>query len=226
METKTKPLILVVEDDERLNKINSYALKSEGYEVISVSTLEMARSVLSNASPDIILLDVKLPDGNSFDFCREIRPSTTAHIVFLTAVTESAGELEGLVAGGDDYLKKPYGIELLYERIKKGLNQKQIASQRIIRGSLTLDIVSSRAFIGNEDLLLSKNEFTLLHLLIRNEGKTIPTDHIYEKIWNQTVTDNDSSVKNTVYRLRKKLGEDYNYTISYDTEANGYIFIM
>jgi two-component system alkaline phosphatase synthesis response regulator PhoP len=207
-----KPRILIVEDDRRLSLINSRALESEGYEVKAVFTLNEARFMLEETAPDVILLDVKLPDGSGFDLCREIRERTAAHIIFLTSVTETEGELEGLVAGGDDYLRKPYGIALLRERVRKALQKERKAPQFITRGSLTLYIVAAQAFVGGEDLRLTRREFAALLLLAQNEGKMLSAEYIYEKAWGQPMAGDKNAVQMVLSRLRNKI-ESAGYTI-------------
>jgi DNA-binding response OmpR family regulator len=219
----SKTLILIVEDDKRLSHINRHALESEGYEVQAVFTLEKARTLLKSITPDVILLDVKLPDGTGFDLCREIRGETDAYIIFLTSVQESSGEMEGLVVGGDDYLRKPYDIDLLFERVKKGLRHERKASQFIRRGSLTLDIIALRADMNGRDLLLAGKEFSVLLLLIENEGQTMSAEYLYEKVWKQPMNKDSQSVRSVVLRLRKKL-EDSGFTVNYDKSNNSYCF--
>lgn len=119
MNETSKPLVLIVEDDKSLNLINRRALESEGYAVQSAYALAEARETLSRLDPDVILLDIKLPDGSGIDLCREIREKTGAQIIFLTSVTEAGFELEAFRAGGNDYIRKPYGIDLLRERVKQ-----------------------------------------------------------------------------------------------------------
>ena len=223
MNEKAKALILVVEDDRRLSHANCYALESEGYDAIAAYTLAEARAALKCNSPDIILLDVKLPDGSGFDLCREIREATGAYIIFLTSVRESSGELEGLVAGGDDYLKKPYGVELLFERIKKGLRHNRKAQQMIKRGSLTLDIVASQAYMDDNDLVLTQKEFALLLTLIQYEGQNMNAADLYERVWKSPMNDDNQAVKIAISRLRSKI-EDSGFTVSFDKRKNGYSF--
>jgi DNA-binding response OmpR family regulator len=218
-----KALILIVEDDKRLSHANCYALESEGYEVRAAFTLAEARGLLNDISPDVILLDVKLPDGSGFDLCREIRETTGAYIIFLTSVRESSGELEGLVAGGDDYLKKPYGIELLYERIKKGLRHERKTPQLIKRGSLTLDILVSRAYMDGKDLVLTQKEFLLLYTLAQNEGQNMSAEELYDKVWKSPLNDDNQAVKIAISRLRNKI-EGSGFTVSFDKRKNGYSF--
>ena len=208
-----KPLILIVEDDKHLSRINSYVLESEGYKVIQAFTLDEARSALLFNTPNVILLDVKLPDGSGFDFCREIRETTDAHIIFLTSAVGSLDEMEGLIAGGDEYLRKPYRTELLRERVKKVLSKQEKEKESVIkRGNLTLDYFSGKVFINDVDINLSKKEFSLLLLFMQEIGKVQKADFLYDKIWGQPMNDNPQAIKSAISRLRAKL-EESGYTI-------------
>jgi DNA-binding response OmpR family regulator len=181
MKDGIKPLILIVEDNEQLCMINSLALESEGYEVKTAYNLNQARFIFEDVDPDVILLDVKLPDGTGFDFCREIRAKSSAHIIFLTSLKETEDELKGLVSGGDDYLRKPYGIDLLRERLKTALKTERKMPQYITRGPFRLDLIAAQAFADSEDLLLSQKEFAVFLLLAQNERKILDAEYIYEK---------------------------------------------
>jgi DNA-binding response OmpR family regulator len=217
-----KPLVLLVEDDRRLCLINRRALESEGYEVKTAYTLNDARKQLyGDAAPDVILLDVKLPDGSGFDFCREIRERAAARIIFLTSVTESEGEMEGLVSGGDDYLRKPYGIDLLRLRVKKALENGRKA-QTLVRGSLTLDIVAGQGYIDGAGLLLTQREFALLLLLVQNEGKMLDAEYLYQRAWGQQMAGDKNAVRMSVSRLRKKIAPA-GYVIRVE-RGSGYLF--
>ncbi|MDR0905206.1 MAG: response regulator transcription factor [Oscillospiraceae bacterium] len=220
--------VLVVEDNKQLNDINSRALRLEGYEVFSALTLAAARAYLETHTPDAIVLDILLPDGNGVDFCREIRERTAAPILFLTSVKGYEQTLEGLAAGGDDYLNKPFDINILIAKIAAFLRRDNIAERvkqpgkTLTRGSLTLDIMVNVAALNGADMLLSPKEFSLLLLFAQNDGKSMSAEYLYEKVWKAPMNDNDSAVKNMVYRLRKKL-EGSGYTIS-ASRNEGYSF--
>ena len=214
MNDNGKGLIVIVEDDVQLNKINRRALKSEGYDVLSVYTIAEARDIINNNAPDVILLDVKLPDGSGFDLCREIRPKTAAHIIFLTSIGEADGEMEGLDAGGNDYLRKPYKLELLRKRVNNAIKNKKLEAakeqpQTFVTGNLTLDIIAGHAYVEGVDLLLTPTEFALLYLLAQNENKVLSTEDIYEKVWRQSMQGNKGAVQKRLSGLRTKLIDGY-----------------
>lgn len=225
-----KTVILIVEDDKRLSMINSHALESEGYEIKTAFTLREARFKIEDGDPDLILLDVKMPDGNGFDFCREIRGRTAASIIFLTSVTEGEGELEGLVAGGDDYLRKPYSIKLLRTRVKNALQKDRKTPQFITRGPFTLYIVAAQAFVNGKDLSLTQKEFAVFLLLAQNAGKILGAEYIYDKVWLPQKTSfkvkpmirSKNIIEKAVSRIRNKI-EPYGYTIV-TYRGKGYAF--
>jgi DNA-binding response OmpR family regulator len=226
MNNANKGQILIVEDDERLSTINKYLLESEGYSVLTALTLNEARLLMASNNPDLIILDVMLPDGRGIDFCREIRSNTNAHIVFLTAITDAVSEMEGLEAGGDDYLRKPYGMELLCKRVEIGLRLKKKANQEarrlITRGSLTIDPIAERAYIDEKDLLLAHKEIMLLVYLVENEGQAIGVEELYSKVWDKQTAADKNALQVVVSRVRKKI-ESSGYSI-YLKREKGYSF--
>ena len=216
--------ILLVEDNKDLSEINRRALVAEGYSVKTAFTLAQARNILQTVSPEVILLDVALPDGDGMDFCGEIRQSTDAHILFLTSRTEHEDKLKGLGVGGDDYITKPYKLDELLARVNAAMRRREIgnAAKNLVKGALTLNLVASQAFVNGEDILLTPKEFSLLHLLAEHEGQSISSERLYEKVWNAPTGDDVRTVKFQIYNLRRKL-ENSGYTIV-STRGEGYCF--
>ena len=202
-------LILLVEDNKQLNFINRKALTLVGYRVMTALNLAEARKCLAQQPPDAIVLDILLPDGNGVDFCREIRQSIAAPILFLTSVEGIENALEGIHAGGDDYLNKPYSLDMLQARIEAFWRRDEISSRLrsdvLACHPLTLDIVAARAFLSGADMLLTQKEFSLLLLLAQNEGRVLSREFLYEKVWMQPAGDDDKSLKAHLSNLRKKL---------------------
>ena len=212
-----KRKILLVEDNEHLNKINSKALRLAGYTVLTARTLAAAREHLKTTEPDAIILDILMPDGNGVDFCRSIREHTSAPILFLTSVTGTLQALEGIRAGGDDYINKPFHIELLLARVeafwrRDAIRQRMKPAENLVRGPLTLSIVSNSAYVNGEDLLLTVKEFALLLLLVQNEGKVLTKDLIFQKIWEQPLNQDNQALYTVVSRLKRKL-EPYSQVV-------------
>lgn len=201
--------ILLVEDNPELNEINRRALALSSYAVHAVETLAAARAWLEKEEPDVILLDILLPDGNGIDFCEEIRGSTSAHILFLTSRTEHVDRIAGLRSGGDDYIVKPYRLEEMLARVDAAIRRRGMDSagrgQRATVGALSLDTQSGRAYCAGEDLNLSAREFTLLLAFVRAENRSMTKEELYEKAWSQPMAGDDNAIKICLSRLRGKL---------------------
>ena len=215
---ENKGFVLLVEDNEGLNRSNSRALTMRGYNVAAALTLAEARLRLTEAQPDIILLDVELPDGNGIDFCEEIRGKTTAHILFLTAKLEHENMVQGLNNGGDDYITKPFHPEELLARIDASMRRREMDKktvQVIKSGNLMLDIATAHAFLNGENLSLTPTEFSLLILFIQNKGKILDSTYLYEEVRKQPMNGDSNALRQHVSRLKKKLESASNgeYTI-------------
>jgi DNA-binding response OmpR family regulator len=220
-----KGIILLVEDNEDLNRANRRLLALRGYTVHVALTAAEARWRLAKMEPDIILLDVMLPDGDGFDLCDEIRETTSAHILFLTSKTEHVDLVRGLSCGGDDYIMKPFHHEELLARVEAAIRRRRMdktPAQSIQKGALTLDIVANQAFIGSKDLLVTQKEFALLLLLAQNEGKTLDMDFLYEKVWGRPLLGDKNTLQATISKLRKKI-EPAGFDI-YASRGKGYSF--
>ncbi len=221
--------VLLVEDNAKLSESNRRALELQGYSVLTALTLKRAREHLKNNDPDVILLDVNLPDGDGIFFCREIYGSITSHIIFLTAKTEQQDRIKGLQYGGDDYITKPYKLAELLARVGAAMRRRQadakkLPAQIITYGPLSLNIVAGKAYVNGEDLLLTPKEFSLLLILAGNDGKTFSAEELYEDVWKQEMADDTHAIKNAIYRLRKKLdarGDSFHISV---TRGEGYSF--
>jgi DNA-binding response OmpR family regulator len=209
-----------------MQDLNRKTLARRGIKTISAQTLREARQMLSKPF-DLILLDILLPDGNGIDFVPEIRAATAAPILMLTSKREDEDIVQGLLGGGDDYMTKPFRNDELYARIIALLRRTQMAetrSREITKGRLKLDTVAGRAYLSGEDLLLAPKEFAILHLLIKNEGKAMTAQKLYEEVWKQPMVCGDKPIKNVVYRLRKRLEEDNSEYTVVMYRGDGYCF--
>lgn len=206
-----KDTILLVEDDANILRTNRRILEREGFHVLCAESLEKARVQLSSHTPSALVLDIRLPDGSGIDFCEEIRPTTSAPVLFLTALDEKSEIIEGLMAGGNDYITKPYDVDEFLARVKAQMqlahmNRREAEKTSTLkRGPLMLDIVAMRAFLHDEDMLLSAREFSLLFFLLKNHGKTLSAKEIYEGAWSQPMAKNASALWKCISRLKSKL---------------------
>lgn len=206
-----KANILLVEDNTAILEANTRVLGKAGYEVRAVKTLKKAREALMKSPPDAIVLDILLPDGNGLDFISEIREITTAPVLLLTSLTEKDDRLEGLRAGGDDYITKPYDVEELRERVAAFLRRDVMLRQNmeptIILGPLTLNLPARRAYLNSVDMTLRNKEFDLLYLLVKNKGRQISAKSLYETAWALPYANSGNAVWAQISRLKKKLEE-------------------
>lgn len=203
--------ILLVEDEPNILRTNRRILEREGYTVLCATNLSEARTLLQENSPDALVLDILLPDGNGLAFCEEVRPSTSAPMLFLTALDEKSDIIEGLVAGGNDYITKPYDVDEFLARVEAQLrlawmNRQSGEKVKTLKaGPLELDTVSLHAYLHGEDMLLSAREFSLLLFMLQNQGETLSAEALYEGAWNQSIVGNASALWKCISRLKKKL---------------------
>ena len=215
--------ILLVEDDKDIQLINSNMLKRYGsYNVYPADCLDAAREIAANVDLHLVVLDIMLPDGSGLDFLAELKRESEIPVLLLTALSETSDEINCLRAGGDDYLSKPYDIEVLMLRIETLLRRTDQIPKALTKGLLTLDLLSNRALIGEENLELRQKEFDILFFLALNENKTFSAELIYERVWAQKMKGNDNAVKTVMSRLRKKLTGS-GYTIA-TKRGVGYCF--
>ena len=215
-------VILLIEDDIKLLNSNRLILESEGYHVLAAKTLATAREHMRKVTPDIIVLDIILPDGNGLDFLSELRRSSAIPVLLLTALGTDADIIKGLEKGGDDYLPKPVAVDILLTRVKAMLRRAVLVPETLTKGALKLNIISSHAFMGETDMMLAQKEFNLLTLFAQHENQIMTVEYLYDKVWGQPMKDDANAVKVMVSRLRKKLeGSGYTITAEY---GEGYRF--
>jgi DNA-binding response OmpR family regulator len=187
------------------------------------SNISEARERLAEAEPDIIVLDIMLPDGSGLDFLEELRRNTDIPVLLLTALAEPCDTVKGLRAGGDDYLAKPYDNAELLARIESLLRRASRPTRILTKGRLTLNMFSGIALVNSKDLLLSHKEFAILFLLAQNEGKTINPASLYKEVWGLPMTDSGTLIKH-ISRLRKKLEDESSGCEIENMRGEGYCF--
>ena len=206
-----KKIILCVEDNLAVQMMNKPLLESKGYTVKMAVTIAQAKEAVQQAIPDLIILDIRLPDGNGLDFLREFRKTSTIPVIALTNNKEEQDMVEGLNAGCDDYIPKPYSLAVLGARIDAIMRRTQHIPDVITKGNLTLRVNSNQAFVDGKDIVLSTNiEFSLLNLFAKHENQILSTDFIYQEVWGQPMSGSGNAVKVAISELRKKMtGADY-----------------
>lgn len=205
--------ILIVEDEKILNKGVSFFLNKEGYNVISAYTKEEGKLAILQNKIDFLLLDVNLPDGCGLDFCKEISDKMDFPVVFLTANDTEEDMIKGFESGCDDYISKPFSVDILKLKINAILKRKGGETKNIFKyKDLKIDFDSRKVYKKEEEIYLTVTEYKLLELLSKNKGRAMTKEIILDKLWDNNgnyVDENTLSVN--IRRLRKKIEDDSKY---------------
>ena len=217
--------ILVVEDDLALSAGLCFALDESGHLTAAAYTCQKARQLLKTDRFDLVILDVNLPDGNGFDLCRECKSSTPERpVIFLTANDLEQDELNGFDLGADDYITKPFSIQVLKRRVEAVLRRGTAGSDCFDDGFLRLDFQALTAARNGERLSITPNEYKLLRLLTANAGAVMTRRLLLEKLWDSGGNFiDDHTLTVTMNRLRAKI-EDSEHSYIKTVRGLGYIW--
>jgi two-component system, OmpR family, response regulator RegX3 len=205
--------VLVVEDEESITTPLVEALAREGFEAAVAPTAADALRLAGSLEPDLVLLDLMLPDGSGLDVCRELRRTSRVPIIVVTARGDEADRVVGLELGADDYVVKPFSARELVARIRAVLRRTETiaepAGDEPVRvGALTIDSARRAATLEGEPLELSRKEFEVLELLAREEGRVVTRERLIEEVWDTTWFGSTKTLDVHVSALRRKLGDD------------------
>lgn len=204
-----KAHILMVEDEQKVSSFNREYLEGQGYEVTVAETIAKARFLIEEHTPDLILLDVMLPDGLGFDFCAELRQKTNAPIIFLTCRDENESVVKGLLQGGDDYVTKPYDLDILSARVTAQLRRRGNTTAGILEvPPLTVDFLAGEAVLEGVHIPLTLKELQLLGCFVLYAGQRLTLDEIYRRAWGEPSPGASDTVKAHVSNLRRKMKFD------------------
>ena len=216
---KTSTKILIVDDDPDITEILTYNLSNEGYNVKSavngVEALKKAKKFI----PDIILLDVMMPEMDGIEACsqlREIESLSKSMVIFLSARGEDFTQIAAFDAGADDYINKPVKPKILLKKISsisRRILSENNNTSNIIIGSLAIDRESYTVTLEKDEITLPRKEFELLHMLASKPGKVLTRDEIMFKVWGTQVVVGDRTIDVHIRKLREKIGEKYIKTI-------------
>ena len=199
--------ILIVEDDKELAELLTDFLRDEGYTVSAVESGERAVELFEKYGAKLVVLDINLPDVNGFAVCSKLREIADTPILIVSARTEKEDQLNGLALGADDYIEKPYDIDILIAKIK-GIFKRRYQINNLSANGVTLNLADRTALIDDKPAELTAKEFDLLTLLIENQGKVLKKDYLFNSVWG---SDSDSEIQTLhvhINRLRQKLGDD------------------
>ncbi len=212
-----KDTILVIEDDEGLNRGISFSLNKENYQVLSAKNLAEGRLYLRANDVDIVLLDINLPDGDGFAFCKELRNNSNIPVIILTARDLETDEIIGFASGADDYITKPFSLSVLKARIDVQLRRNHLLKEEagkekkswLASGVIRLCKDNCKVYKDQDEIELSNTEYKLLKLLLEHKGQLLLKEQILEAIWDVEANFVDeNTLPVNIRRLRKKLEED------------------
>jgi two-component system response regulator RegX3 len=207
-----RPRILFVEDERSISEPFSKALAREGFEPHVAGTAARALELADRLEPDLILLDLHLPDGDGRDVCRTIRARSGVPIIILTARGTETDRIVGLELGADDYVVKPFSGAEVIARIRAVLRRAKPAAEDapetpISIDDLHVDLAARRATLRGEELALSRKEFDLLAELVRNAGRVVTREALMDRVWDENWFGSTKTLDVHVRWLRGKLGE-------------------
>lgn len=210
--------ILVVEDDAPIRNLIATTLKTHNYKYLLAQNGEEAIIQASTHDPDVVFLDLGLPDMDGVEIIKKIREWSNMPIIVISARSEDEDKIEALDAGADDYLTKPFSVEELLARLR--VMQRRIALLQVdnnvnkssiyTNGKLKIDYVAGCAYKDDEELKLTPIEYKLLCILAKNTGKVLTHKYITQKIWGSAWDSNVASLRVFMATLRKKMGNDSN----------------
>ena len=201
--------ILIVEDDSMLAKVIGDNLRFAGYEISAAADGHDAVARLRTFQPDLVLLDLMLPDRSGFDLCGVLRQGGRTPVVILSARAQKADKLRGLKLGADDYLTKPFDLDELLARIQAVLRRSRRGVDRLVLGAVTIDFNALRAVTGKREVHLTHREFGVLRYLAERHERVVYRDELLREIWGYLdVPPTTRSVDHAIARLRKKIEPD------------------
>lgn len=199
--------ILIVEDNKEILRLLTDFLRAEGYTVSTAESGEKALSLYEKYGARLVLLDINLPGMDGFAVCETIRKSGNTPIIMLTARVGREDKLNGLILGADDYIEKPYDIDILLAKIK-GIFKRRFAEDKLSAGDITLDLAAEKAVKDGKLLDMTAKEFELLRFLIENKGHTLTKERLFNAVWGTDSFSEQQTLTVHIKWLREKIEND------------------
>lgn len=218
--------ILSIEDNEDLLELETFHLVKEGYKVIGSTSTKGVESILEQENIDLMLVDRTLPQVEGSEFVSYLRDKgITTPVMFVSAKDRDEEIEEGFLRGGDDYLRKPFNMKELLYRVKAILRRTTpIEAERLMARDIVMDFNTRKTSIGNEEVELTKLEFELLGLFIKNKNRALDREYLLQKIWNENEEIQKRTVNVTINRLKKKIDPYENKEYIVPVRGIGYKF--
>ncbi|EOI5728551.1 two-component system response regulator KdpE [Cronobacter malonaticus] len=203
--------VLIVEDEKEIRRFLRTALESEGLRVYDAETLQRGLIEAATRKPDLVILDLGLPDGDGIDFIRDYRQWSQTPVIVLSARSDEQDKIAALDAGADDFLAKPFGIGELQARLRVALRRHGAASQSdpvVHFSDITVDLAARRITRGAEEIHLTPIEFRLLGVLLNNPGKVLTQRQLLSQVWGPNAVEHSHYLRIYMGHLRQKLESD------------------
>ncbi|MEH3415167.1 two-component system response regulator KdpE [Phytobacter diazotrophicus] len=203
--------VLIVEDEQAIRRFLRAALEAEGLRVWEAETLQRGLIEAATRKPDLVILDLGLPDGNGIDFIRDLRQWSQIPVIVLSARTEESDKIAALDAGADDYLSKPFGIGELQARLRVALRRNagmQQSDPLVSFSDIQVDLANRRIIRAGEELHLTPIEFRLLAVLLNNHGKVLTQRQLLSQVWGPNAVEHSHYLRIYMGHLRQKLEAD------------------
>ena len=220
--------ILIVEDDKKLSKELEKFLSQNGYEISRITSFENIINDILNSKCNMVLLDINLPGNNGEYICKEVRKISEVPIVMITSVDSELDQLISLNYGADDYITKPFNIQILlakFATILKRTNSNNKDQSKIDCKDFILNLSKSTIEKEEKEIELTKNEFKIIYYLVQNRGKIVPREEIMSYLWDSEMFVDDNTLTVNITRIRNKLEEINLKDILETRRGQGYILI-
>lgn len=228
--SKPQGTLLVIEDEKEIRRFVCAALRDEGYQVAEAATHKEGLVAAGTRKPDLIVLDLGLPDGDGVDFIREFRGWSAAPIIVLSARVDEAEKVRALDAGADDYVEKPFGVAEVLARVRASLRRNRTqddGSTTIAFGNVEVDLANRRVTRAGEPVQLTPIEYRLLTAVIAHPGKVLTHRQLLREVWGPSFVEHNHYLRIYMGHLRHKLEEDPTHPKHLLTETGiGYRFFV
>lgn len=227
---KAKIRILVTDDEPRYVRAIQVNLEASGYEVLTAQDGLEAVDIAASEEPDLIILDIRMPNLDGYEACQRIREFSAVPIIMLTALAENADKVKGLDAGADDYVTKPFSADELLARVRAVLRRVELAGQQDISPTfqtddLLIDFTRRRVFVRNQEVSLTPTEYRLLYELVKQPGRVLVPEYLLEEVWGVGYEGESRLLWQAIHRLRQKIERDPRKPEYIQTKPGlGYVF--
>lgn len=223
--------ILIVEDEKKIARFLELELKHEGYDVLTAFDGRTGFEAATEKSPDLIILDLMLPELSGIEVCRRVRHTSDVPIIMLTAKDDVSDKVMGLDMGADDYVTKPFAIEELLARIRVAIKKRRVSDPGTINnehmlkaGPVTVDLASWQVRVNGEAVALTRKEFDTLRYLMEHSGTAVTRDQLMNEVWGYDYIGDSNIVDVYIRYLRHKIDDQFQIKTIHTIRSVGYLF--